>query len=429
MRYLVCLFLWCPILSFCQSRLSLEEAINIALKNNLSIQIATNNNQIAFISNHNSIAGGLPTVSANLNNQESVVNINQELNTGLKLQRNGATNNITNGNLTGTMVLYNGLRIKTTLQRLAEIENQSKQLLNAQILNTIAATKSAYFTVVRQQYVLTMQQKNVQLAQERLRLIQFRKETGMANNADIFQAEIDVNTRKQEVKNSELATQQAQTNLYNILNISLDTNLVVKDTIIAKPSILLNNVLQGLQTNPEINAAQSAIKVNELLEKETHALGMPTLRANAGVNYLRNQANGGQLLLNQNYGPFISLGLQIPIYNGGAAKRQLQTAKINTQNSKLVQQTAMQNLKALAVQTHQTYTNSLQQLALQQQTVLISEKLVQLTIERYKLNTATSLELREAQVSYEDAVLRLINLNFTAKLAEIELNRLGNSFD
>lgn len=429
MRSLFCFTILLPVISFCQPKLSLTDAVAIALKNNLSIQIATNNNQIASINNHNSIAGGLPTVSANLNNQESVVNINQELNTGVKIQRNGATNNITNGNLTGSMVLYNGLRIKTTLQRLAELQNQSKQLLNAQILNTIAATKAAYYTVVRQQHVLTMQQKNVQLAQERLSLIQFKKEAGLANNADVYQAEIDVNTRKQEVKNSELAAQQANTNLFAVLNIALDTNLVVRDTIIAKSSILLSSILQGLQTNPEINAAQAAIKVNELLEKETYALGMPTLRANAGINYTRNQANGGQLLLNQNYGPFISLGVQIPIYNGGAAKRQLQTAKINTQNAKLAQQSAMQNLKAMAVQTHQTYTNSLQQLALQKETVLISEKLVQLTLEKYKLNTSTSLELREAQLSYEDAVFRLINLNFTAKLAEIELSRLGNAFE
>lgn len=427
MRYLFCFTFLAPIVAFTQTKLTLNDAVSIALKNNLAIQIASNNNQIAAINNHNSIAGGMPTVTANLSNQESVVNINQELNTGVKIQRNSATNNITNGNITGTIVLYNGLRVKTTLKRLGELQNQSDLLLKAQILNTVAGTQAAYYTVVRQQAVIKMQEKNVQLAKERLNLVLAKKEAGLANNADVYLAEIDVNTRLQDVKNSELAIQQANTNLHTVLNVAVDTALAILDTIIVKPFIDLNTVIAGLQNNLEINAAKMQIKINELIEKETTALGMPTLRANTGLNYSRNQANGGQLLLNQNYGPFLSLGLQIPIYNGGAAKRQQQITKINTQNAKLAHENVKANLKVLAVQTHQTYANSLQQLALQQQTVLLSEKLVQLTIEKYKLNTSTSLELREAQLSYEDAIFRLINLNFTAKLAEIELGRLGNT--
>ncbi len=427
MRYLIYIFLIFPFAGNSQVKLSLQEAVSIALKNNLSVQIASNNNQIAVINNHKSIAGAMPTVTANLSNQESIVNIDQELNTGVKLTRNGATNNTTNGNLTGTIVLYNGLRIKTTMLRLKETQSQSLQILNAEVLNTIASTHVAYYTVVRQQLVHNMQEKNVQLAKDRLQLILFKKEAGLANNADVFQAEIDVNTRQQEVQNSLLAIQQAKTNLYTVLNIALDTNLTIIDTITTQNFMALSGVISGLQNNPQINAAQSQIKINELLEKETQALGMPTLRANTGLNYNRNQANGGQLLLNQSYGPFVSLGLQIPIYNGGAAKRQLQTAKINTQNAKLAQQNTLVNLKTQAIQTHQTYANSLQQISLQKQSVALSEKLVELTVEKYKLNTATSIELREAQLSYEEAVLRLINLNFTTKLAEIELGRLGNT--
>jgi outer membrane protein TolC len=427
MRYLFLSLFIFPFIGFSQSRLSLQDAVALALKNNLSVQIATNNNQIAILNNHSSIAGASPIVSANLNNQESVVNINQELNTGVKLNRNAATNNVTNGNVTGTIVLYNGLRIKTTLQRLNETQNQSVQFLNAEILNSIAATHVAYYTVVRQQLAYKMQEKNVQLSKERLALISYKKEAGLANNTDIFQAEIDLNTRQQDLQNSLLAIQQAKTSLFGVINIALDTSLLIIDTIITQPFIALNNVLLGIQNNPQINAAQSQIKINELIEKETTALGIPTLRANAGVSYNRNQANGGQLLLNQSYGPFVSLGLQIPIYNGGAAKRQLQTAKINTQNAKLAQQNVVVNLKTQAMQTHQTYANSLQQISLQKQSVTLSEKLLQLALEKYKLNTATSIELREAQLSYEEAILRLMNLNFTTKLAEIELSRLANT--
>ena len=153
---------------------------------------------------------------------------------------------------------------------------------------------------------------------------------------------------------------------------------------------------------------------------------MPTLRANAGLNFNRNQANGGQLLLNQSFGPFIGVGIALPLYNGGAIKKQEQVAKLNTKNSEVQQLQLLNNLQTTAVRAFKNYTNNLDQLQLQQKNVALSNNLVQLTVSRFEFQQATIIELREAQRSFEEASFRLINLNFAAKLSEIELNRLSS---
>ncbi|MFY8127909.1 MAG: TolC family protein [Chitinophagaceae bacterium] len=412
--------------SLSQQVLTLKDAVNIALQNSFTLQIAKNNVAIANINNDNGIAGGLPVITANISNQESVVNINQELNTGTKLSRNGATSNILNANIQGNIVLYNGYRIKTTKQRLAEIEQLNKQQLNTQIQNTIAAVHVNYFDVVRQQYFIRTIEKNIEVAQQRLSIIKTRKDIGLANNADVFQAEIDVNARLQDLKSQQLLLQQSKINLLNTLNLNPDSSINIKDTISIDAKLTLTQVIDALQQNPDMLTAKQQIVINELLEKETHTLRLPTLRANAGINFNRNQANGGQLLLNQNYGPFIGVGLALPLYNGGVVKKQEQIAKLNIKNSQIQQQQLLNNLQTAAVRAFNNYNNNLDQLSLQQKNVALSASLVQLTVQRFELQQATIIELREAQRSFEEASFRFINLSFAAKLSEIELNRLAN---
>ena len=85
----------------------------------------------------------------------------------------------------------------------------------------------------------------------------------------------------------------------------------------------------------------------------------------------------------------------------------------------------MNDQQAVATKTYQTYITSREQMNTQEQTLQLSKQLVDLTLKRYELNSATSVEVREAQKSYEDASFRMINLIYLAKIAEIELLRLS----
>jgi outer membrane protein TolC len=189
--------------------------------------------------------------------------------------------------------------------------------------------------------------------------------------------------------------------------------------------ILLQDVLNSISKNPEITSLDNQIKINGLIEKEVASLRKPSLRLNTGYNLINNESTGGQLLLNRSYGPFVSMGVTVPIYNGSAFKRQQQTASINTENAKLQKESSLNDQQAAANKTYQSYITSREQMKTQQQTLQLSKQLVDLTLKRYELNSATAVEVREAQKSYEDASFRMINLVYLAKIAEIELLRLS----
>ena len=406
--------------------LTLPEAVSIALKNNLDIEVLRNNVQIADINNHISVAGGLPLVTATINDNESRTNVNQKLNTGVEIKRDGASANQLNSNATATMLLYNGYRVKAVKKRLEQVELQSLQFVNAQVQNTIAAVMTKYYDVIRQQaYTRTIDQ-SIDVAQKRLDIVKAQQSVGMANNADLFQSQIDLNTLYQTKQSQQLIIEQAKTDLLLLMNVRPDTMVTIRDTIIVERGIVLEDIMKNLNRNAELMAAEYQIRIAEQLIKETTALRYPSLRVNTGYNYNRNQQAAGLTLLNQTSGPFIGLSLGIPIYNGGVFKRQEKIAGINAKNAALQKSILLRNFNSAAVRTYQAYTMNLQQLDDQKKIVDLAKQLLSLALQRFQLRQATIVEVRQAQESFENAGLTMTNLSFAAKAAEIELLRLIN---
>jgi outer membrane protein len=411
--------------SFGQS-LSLQEAINIALQKSLDLQLLKNNVEIGKINNYIGVAGGLPVVSAAAADNEQKTNVNQELNTGTIIKRNGAIGNTYTSNVSAGILLYNGLHVMATKHRLQELELQSEQYLNSQIQNTMSTVMIGYYDIVRQQTYTKSLDKSIEVAQKQLDIVKVQQSVGMANNADLFQSQINLNTLLQQKQAQQLVIDQAKTTLLLALNLKPDSLINVSDTIIVDPGILLGDVLNNLNRNADILAADNQIRINEFIVKETRAQRYPSIGANAGYNYNRSQTSAGNVLLNQNNGAFAGVTLAIPIYNGSAYKRQQKVAEINVQNAVLQKDIVSRNYSAHAVQTYQAYISSMQQLDSQRINLDLAQKLIDLELQRFQLHAATIVELTQAQQSFQNASYTFTNLSFAAKSSEIELKRLIN---
>ncbi|MCE7039690.1 TolC family protein [Dyadobacter sp. CY312] len=410
-------------------RITLDEAIAIALKNTYEIQIAKNNVEANTILNNYGIAGGLPVIAGTLSNTEQITNVNQKLNTGVEISRKGAMGNNTQAGISAGILLYNGNRVVSTKKRLAELQYQSVELLNSQIQNTIADVMTSYYDVVRQLSYVNTLITSIAASQQRLDILEVRKAAGMANNADIFQAQIDLNTLNQTLQDQRMVAGVAKTELLRLLTLDIKSVLAIRDTITVDQDVQLNNILDRLNVNADVKAADHQIRINQLIVKETAALRYPTIRLNTAYNYSRNQSGAGLTLLNQSSGPNAGLSVAVPIYNGGIFKRQHKVAEINTTNARIQKDVILRDYSADVVKMYETYRSSLQQLEIQKESYNLSKQLLDLTLQRFKLIQATIIDVREAQRSFEDAGYRMININYAAKAAEIQLKRLGNTLE
>ncbi len=428
--FYVIVFLACTVPMSAQV-LTLPEAINIALRNSLDMQLVKNNLQISNLNNSPGIAGGLPVVTATGSDNEQTVDINQNVSQKISgrdssyhIQRKGAVSNQLSAGVGGNLLLYNGLRVVATRQRLAELEKQSREYVASQIQTVIAGVMTSYYDVVRQQgYIRTIDQ-SIDVAKQKLEIIKAQQNVGLANNADLFQAQLDLNNLLQIKQSQQLVIEQSKTSLLSLLTLRPESSVVISDTIIVDRSVVLGNVLDSLHSSPDFLAAAGQVRINQIIEKETAAQRYPTVRVSAGYNYTRNQATAGQILLNQQNGPFAGFNFIIPIYNGSVYKRQQQIAGVNTRNAGLQEKMLLRDNQANAVRTYQAYTSALLQLETAQKNVALARQLLDLVLQRFQYRQNTIVEVTIAEQSFETAAYSLINLSYAAKAAEVELNRL-----
>ena len=228
--FILCFVVLANTSTHAQKTLSLNEAIQTALKNSYDIELVRNQLAISNINNNPGVAGALPTVNLNASDNEQIITINQKFpDASRNTQRNNVGSNILQVGVTGSMLLYNGNRIVTTQKRLAQLELLNKNVLNAQLQNTMALVSVRYYEIVRQQELLKTIQKSIDVFQKRLDLLEARKEAGLANNADIYQAKLDLNQQKQALQTQQLIIKQSKADLLQSMIQSPDSVIVIDE--------------------------------------------------------------------------------------------------------------------------------------------------------------------------------------------------------
>ncbi len=420
------LLLFIGTFSFSQQRLTLPDAINIALKNNPGLKIANNNIAISNIGNTYGFAGGLPVVLGTGSDNEQVTNLNQKLNTGTEIDRSGSASNSAALGVAGSVLVFNGGKVVTEKKRLDIVEAQTHDQYTSRGLTVVSNVMVRYYDIIRQQGLAKTLLQSIDASKKKLEIVKTQQSVGLANNSDLFQAQLDLNAQLQLLQAQQLVIDQDKTDLLTLLNLRPDSTVTISDTIIVDRNVKLDSVLKHLAINPDLLVADQQIRINELLQTETDALRAPAVSATAGYTFGRTQNQAGNVLFNQSYGPYVGLNFSVPIFNGGNYKRQSKIAGINTANSKLLRDTIVISFTSAAVKNWEAYNNNLKQLETQQKNYDLSVQLLDLVLQRFQLRQATILDLNLAQQTFENAAYSLVNIAYAAKIAEIQLKKLSN---
>ena len=408
-------------------QLTLDTAIAIALKNSPGLMIYKNNIDIAGLSNSFGMAGGLPLVQGTTNVTQQMTSLEQRYSNPLnnKNSNNAPSNNIGAG-IAANIPVFEGGRVVSEKHRLDMVESQSKLQYTSRAQFVIFNVMLKYYDIVRQQGYAKTLEASITASRQRLEIVKQQQSVGVANDADLFQSQVDMNTQIQSLIAQQLVIDQAKTDLLALMILKPDSVIEIKDTIIVQKDIHYDSILAAAYQNPDILSAYDQIRIYQYLEKEVGASRYPSASFNLGYNFSRTTNPQGFNQLNQAYGPYLGFGLTIPIFNGGIYKRQQQIAGININTAKLQKDTLMQGIQASTVKNWQAYLNNLKQLETAKQNFELSQKLLNLVLMRFQYKVATIVDVTLAQQSFESAGFQLVNVSYAAKVAEIQLRRLAN---
>jgi outer membrane protein len=411
-----------------QITLTLDEAINRALSQNLGIKVLQNDVKILGNNAVKANAGFAPNVNLTASETPSLGYLNQKFSGGNEINRANISNNVA-GSVQLSWLLYDGKRMFLELDRLKELQGVGEISLRIRSEQLIYDVMRAYFNIVRQQELAQSLEEQLALFDERLRLASTRLEVGKGNQLDVLQAQSDLSVQKTQLLRQKQAIDMAKLQLNQLMtNEPPSVIFTVKDSLtIGKP--IDYNVLKDNLLNKNLNVAllkkQLGLSMN--LEKQAETLNKPRVVFNSSFTLGRQDNTAGFLLVNQNTGLNAGVTLTYPIFDGGNIKRQVANAKIEIESNKLrSEQLQVDLLNSLNI-AYQNALNAAEILRGEENNKTIAQQSISIAMERFRLSRSTILELAQIQQTYENAIFRSITAKFEAKMAEIDLLRLSGA--
>jgi outer membrane protein TolC len=407
-----------------QDTLSLQEAIDVALKNNFQIEISRNNLEIATNNNNPGNAGMLPSVGVTVGDTPSQNNIRQEFSNGTTIIRDGVVSNNFNAQIAINMTLFDGGKMFATREKLNEMQRLGELYLKADVQNVVSEVVGSYYYILTQSSYLEVLQKLAAVSETRLELMNARLEAGLANNADKYLAEIDMEMNTQAIIAQQTNISNAIISLNKVLQLPADSVYRVENSFYLTESLKREELNTLFEQNPEFLVEDSKVKIALKSEKEASASRFPKISLSAAYGYLLTKSQAGFSLYNQAYGPTGTISLNIPLFSGNVNKVNYRNAALLRENAEITQKQTTLSLQADYERAWQLYNSSLLQVRSGQETIKRAENYLTIIQSRLDLGESTILELREAQRALNDAGYRLYSNQYLLKIAETDLLRL-----
>jgi outer membrane protein len=408
------------------SLMTAREAVDIALQNNLRIQIAKTDQDIARINNNWGNAGKWPTVTAGIGNTEALTNLNQKLSNGSEIIRNGVTNNILTANVSANWRIYNGMRVRATKERFEELERISDLQLKQEIVRLTYDVLIAYYNLVRLNLQIRATTAIIDLSKEREKIAETRFNVGSAAKTDLLQASIDLNTQLVNLTNIRQQIRVSRSVLNNLLKREPDAPLAVLDTAFGQQLVDLEDLKKRTESqNFQLMLAQRDRAVLLQDRRIINAQRLPVLSLNSNTSFNRNKATGGFFLTNQTYGPNIGVNLAVPIFNNNITRTQLKVNELQQQQQQLQYDLLKTEIRRDLQVAYDEYKNALAVSDLEKENVKLAKENNFISTERFRKLQSNSIELRQAQLSLIEAQDRYINAAYRAKVAAATLQLLA----
>ena len=410
-----------------QELLTPEQAVSLALIKNFDIVLAKNEADIAKINNNKATAGMLPTINVTTGDVFNLNNINQKFTTGQEVKKNWVPVNSFNLGLNVNWTIFDGMRMFATKDKLAALQSLGEIQLKEQIQNIVAQVLNSYYEIVRQKQQIKALNESIKISDERVFLSQKKLDVGYADKTPLLQAKVDLSAQKINVLKQETALQQTKVVLNQLLGRDVNSEFDVIDTILVDYQPELKTIKDTvLQNNFALQSASKNIEIAKLLHKEINAQRLPQINFSTGYNFTQNNSKAGLQLFNRSYGPTVGVNATIPIFNGGRVKKELEVSAVNIATQQVQLDKIKNELDSRILTAYKDFGYAQKVLLLNEENVRTAQENVQVTLERYRLNQSTSVEIKQAQSSYEDALYNVILARYNAKIAEIELKRLSN---
>ncbi len=396
-------------------RITLEDAVRIALDNNFQMKRAQNSIEVAEYDIKNAYAQFAPSLNANLGfNRSSGQQFDQVTLTYGNIVTENASGSISS-NITvfsGLRNIYNLRSSQTALVSAQENERRIRQSI-------IFSVATAYLQVVLDKELIQISEENLESSRSQLEQIIAQVEVGARPLVDQFNQEAIV-------ANAELVLIQRQNAAANnqlrlIRQLQIDplgsyeyvTPELNEDMIQVREMNLRSMVERAMANRSDVAAQDAQIKIAYYSLKSAEAARLPTISANGSfrTSYSDRQRNPisrerekfSTQFFDVNVGNGIGVSMQVPIFTRLNTWRSVQVGRINYKNAQLDRENLEYTVIQEVAQAYTDYIGYTKELETTQKALIASERAFQTAQERYNVGASTLIELTQANADFVQA--------------------------
>lgn len=413
-----------------QEVLLLQDAINTALEKNHNIRIAKNTQEIQENNATKGNAGMLPKLSLNSSYNYSNTDTELEILTSLddpaqKVTVDGAETESINSAINVDYTIFNGFLNQNTFKKYKLNASLSDVQAKQNIETTIIQVVNAYYDLANKENSYLASKQSHEISEERYQRAKNKFEFGGSSSIDMLNAEVDLNTDEVNMKNAEVARNNARRNLSLLLGIPSSTDFQVDLQCRLNNKLVLNNMLEkATQKNAILLSADYQYKVAQKDEQISKAGMYPQIKLNSSYSFNRQENGAGQLIFNQNSGYSAGVSLQYNLFDGKKSHIKIQNAKIS---SLIAEEQLLQTKEKMEIDVmnaYADYQNGLEIIQLDQKSLETAALNFQRSKELYELGQMTVTQFREAQLNLFNTQVRTSTNLYKAKLSEMNLYQL-----
>lgn len=395
---------------------TLEECVDYAIKNNISIKQSELDLKTSDVEKMEAIGGFLPTLSANAN---------YSMNTGASI--NPVTNQFQNqtfksfsASANSGVVLFNGLANWKTLQRskLNQIANTYRlDKMKDDIALSIA---NSYLQILFNKEQLKVLINQNTITKENLIRTQQLIDAGSLPAGDIYELQATDATQQQQIISTENTLLISKIALSQIMLINDYSTFDISDEVIDLPLTDLSNETQQtilLKAKESVNDIKIALSNVGIAKKDvsiSRSSYLPTLSAFIGYNTRWSESTpfnfADQLSLFD--GTAIGLQLSVPILNGLSTRGRVQRAKINQERSEYQLQQAELDLESNVYQAYNDVINAKKSYEAAQKTLNARNQAFNFSKERYEVGLLNTFDFSQSSIAFDNAQSELLRTKY-----------------
>lgn len=420
-----------------QDTLSLSQAIEAALESNHQIKISRIEQDKMENKATRGNAGILPVISINSDLTGSYSDL--ELTPGSFFQKlmgqedgqsqspgtisyDGLTSTGFNAGIGAQFVIFDGMKGRLRYQMLQAGSVMANLQYQLEIENSILLITRSYIHAVSLQMAITLKELTLEQSYDRYRFIEMRREYGQADDQQLLQALVDLKSDSTEYRDLILKYENSYRELHTVIGwekrglFPLDEEF--RRTEVPVYDEMLNSMLEN---NTVLHVRERRIDQAQLEHKMTRSNFMPTLSATAQYGYSNLSASDGQFETQEQLGVMGGISLKIPLFTGGQNRTASQNTKASLRQERIRYEESEQQLRTQFDNTWQELLYLDNRLHTEKKNLPVYERNFDRARDSFERGLITGVELRSAQISLQDARLRLSDTELQMKLAEANL--------